>query len=1642
MQIQADLRKRAEEKKTVTITSSFVKRYQGLANLVVFILALLGLPRFARAQSYLTQVGDTTFRTTIPVEQGYFDASTGNLHIAIPLGTWPQRGSHTFSAALVYDSRIWYINNGTWQPTNIPNSTLGWRLVTSPTLGGSVTHNTQIYSCPCLGDNCKSTPKYYIYSNFQWTDAFGTVRAFPITTEYDPQNCDQGDIPTGSAFGKDASGYYMSVTNYTTVSSVSAVDGTQVFPALKDRNGNYFTSDSNGNIVDTLGRTPVTVTTNCNGQSTETCYNVLNSQGGRSTYTLTTETVYISTSFGQSGVTEYSGYVTAVQSIQLPDGTSYSFTYDAGPSGGYGELTEMILPTHGSAVYGFTTYSDAFGNSNRWLSTKTSSGNLWTYTPAKSSCGAGYSFCQQVLVTRPSGDTALYYFGSNAGSNGSWLGTIAYKNGSSNQQGFEEYTYTSGLTDVQKASHLTQPTDSGTADTNVVEYTYLNNASPLISKISEWNYYPNGSQPANPYRITTLSSYCDGAPGSVTVTDGTGSTTVAQTNTTFDSYGSGLISMSGITHHDDTNYGQTYTTRCNPTSISKLVNGTTYLTTSMTYDTTGQVRSATDPKGNSTSLDYTDNFYNDANPPSSYTPPAPTNAYLKTATLPIIGAETFGYYYGTGQVALSTDQNGAATTNHYIDSFSRPTEALFADGGWNAVSYPSQTEVNTYLGITNGTPSTSCINGCRHDEQTTDNFGRVNFNYLVSDPDGETTVGTTYDSNGRVASVTNPYRSQTNGQDSYAYDAMDRTTQVSHTDGTSVHVYYGSSASGAGGITSQLCASSTYGLGYEVLTVDEAGKKREIWTDGLGRTIEVDEPDANNNLTRNTCYAYDLNNNLAIVVSVTGQTRSYTYDDMSRVISVATPETNVGGTQYSTTFSYTNGGLCSGNPSAVCVRTNPTGATATYSYDGLNRVTQIQYSDGTPTVTYCYEGSNTACISGGYSSSNPKGRRTAMADGSGNCGWSYDTMGRIVAEQKTIAGVTKTISYAYNLDGSIASITYPTGRKVTYNVGNAERSLSAADSNGSQYALTASYAPMGALSAVIYGQTTGFGGTTESRAYNNRMELTSIQAASTNGTALNLSPCYTSFSFSGGCTGTTGNNGTVTGIVNSVDTSETQSYAYDNLNRISSAATQATSGNDCWGQTFGIDVVANLTSMSVTQCGGGPLSASTDGYNHLTGTGYSYDHAGNMTGDGSYTYSYDAESRITSVNGVNYSYDGDGLRVRKSSGTLYWRGISGDTLAESDLNGNISSEYVFFAGRRIARLSSGTVNYFYSDALGTVHTITDGIGHPCYDASFTPYGQEVLNPNISQTCSSTYKFTGYEYDSETGLYYAAARFYSWRLGRFMSVDPLGGGFANPQSFNRYAFSDNDSENRVDPNGQWSTSVHDEIIEAAFPGLDFSQIGILESASAFVDQDQSPEDSNLHSMCAPGQSLQDCADGTSSDVDNFISDAQALGYNDYGLRALGMGIHTMTDMASPWHTDANGTPRTWGYNLSALNHVFGEDTMPDIVGLVTFNHVYAVQIAQAILNAQATFLMAFPSQYGSAVSGWMTKVQNLTYAGLVAQTGSININPLLEAEVTNCLLGNPAACPDGGDLLWQSIITGGGEPDQVCLAHGGKCLPSM
>jgi len=64
-------------------------------------------------------------------------------------------------------------------------------------------------------------------------------------------------------------------------------------------------------------------------------------------------------------------------------------------------------------------------------------------------------------------------------------------------------------------------------------------------------------------------------------------------------------------------------------------------------------------------------------------------------------------------------------------------------------------------------------------------------------------------------------------------------------------------------------------------------------------------------------------------------------------------------------------------------------------------------------------------------------------------------------------------------------------------------------------------------------------------------------------------------------------------------------------------------------------------------------------------------------------------------------------------------------------------------------------------------------------------------------------FTGKERDAESGLDYFGARYYSSSMGRFSSPDPkaTSAHLENPQSWNRYAYTDNNPLVYIDPDGK-------------------------------------------------------------------------------------------------------------------------------------------------------------------------------------------------------------------------------------------------
>lgn len=402
---------------------------------------------------------------------------------------------------------------------------------------------------------------------------------------------------------------------------------------------------------------------------------------------------------------------------------------------------------------------------------------------------------------------------------------------------------------------------------------------------------------------------------------------------------------STLTGHDETNFASgSQIPRGNLTTKIEHLNGGANVATTYTYDETGQVTSMTDPDGNVTRYSYADSFVNTnasgftttaGSPPSGQV----TNAYLTQITHPSTNGvqhiEKYSYGYNDGQLTTSADQNQQVTTYHYDDPFSRPTETDYPDGGQPKISYgdgaPPTVETTKPINSTSTMETITIMDGVGHVVQTD----------LASDPEGTNLTDSSYDGLGHLYTKSNPHRTSslsTDGTTTYVYDGLGRVCLVIPPGGTLISSCP-TSAPANDTFTSYFGNCST--------VTDAAGKARKSCSDALGRMTTVFEDP--NGLNYETDYQYDVLNNLLGVTQKGGssqanwRTRSFTYDSLSRLLTATNPESGT------VSYSYdANGNLLT--------KTDARGIITTTHYDSLNRLLSKTYSDGTPPVTFYYDG--------------------------------------------------------------------------------------------------------------------------------------------------------------------------------------------------------------------------------------------------------------------------------------------------------------------------------------------------------------------------------------------------------------------------------------------------------------------------------------------------------------------------------------------------------------------------------------------------------------------------------------------------------------------------------------------------------------
>jgi len=110
---------------------------------------------------------------------------------------------------------------------------------------------------------------------------------------------------------------------------------------------------------------------------------------------------------------------------------------------------------------------------------------------------------------------------------------------------------------------------------------------------------------------------------------------------------------------------------------------------------------------------------------------------------------------------------------------------------------------------------------------------------------------------------------------------------------------------------------------------------------------------------------------------------------------------------------------------------------------------------------------------------------------------------------------------------------------------------------------------------------------------------------------------------------------------------------------------------------------------------------------------------------------------------------------------------------------------------------NGTLYYTLKDHLGSASVVTDSTGAVVGEQRYYPFGETRLTTGTIYTDKL---FTGQREMAGLGIYHYGARFYSPKLGRFLSADSMVPNAANPQAFNRYSYVRNNPLRYTDPSG--------------------------------------------------------------------------------------------------------------------------------------------------------------------------------------------------------------------------------------------------
>jgi RHS repeat-associated protein len=724
-----------------------------------------------------------------------------------------------------------------------------------------------------------------------------------------------------------------------------------------------------------------------------------------------------------------------------------------------------------------------------------------------------------------------------------------------------------------------------------------------------------------------------------------------------------------------------------------------------------------------------------------------------------------------GTVLESTDTNGNVTS--HTDDLGHVTS--YSYNANNDVASVSQ-QLNPSTPVT----TSYTYNSFGEVLTATDPLGNVTTNTYDTNgnlqtvtspaPNGSTPASVThfgYDTKGELTSITDPLSNPTtltytttglissitdaqNHTTSYQYDARgNRTAVIDPINGAAHPTTF------AYDIMNRLTGitypdGSSVGFGYDYrgrrTSVTDQNQKTTTYTyDDADRLTAVTDP-ANNT----TYYGYDTEDNLSSITDANNHTTNFAYNARGWVTQTTFPST----------LYETYGYDAVGNLTSKTDRKNQT---IQYVYDALNRLGQKSYPDST-SVDYVYDLAS---------------KVTQVNDPTGVYGFAYDNMGRLIGtstQYSFLPNQTFTNSYTYDAASNRKSLTAPDGSITTYGYDILNRLNGLANS----WAGSFSFGYDGLSRRTLL---TRPNGVNTSYSYDSVSHLLSVlHQAGTNvldGASYTYDPAGNRASKTNYLSGTTSN------------------YNYDPLYEL----TQVTQVGST-AESYSYDAVGNRVSSL------GVPSYQYNSSNELTSSSlgsYTYDNNGNTLSDANgRSYTWDFENRLvqaivsgTSGGTTAFKYDPFGRRIQKSGplGTTNYLYDRLNVVEKLDSTGNALTRYSLIPGidEPLAQLESGSTSYYDADGLGTITSLTAPAGTIAATYTYDAFGSLIASTG---SITNTFRYTGREFDSETGLYFYRTRYLDQSIGRFISEDPT----EYEGGINYFNYTRNNAANLVDPLG--------------------------------------------------------------------------------------------------------------------------------------------------------------------------------------------------------------------------------------------------